>query len=194
MLDDFFGTAETADARARSLKALPMAQQLALEKLSVSEHSPGPIGDSEGLFRALDQPIHFQNGELTPTAFGDAEARGLSINRTSHISIDGALSLAIERVKRVNQRKAENLSQSNSQHAEQKRRTFAYTVFKTLDLRMVLREGPDVARRAFGVYDTAKQEDISHGDVFFLLTERQAWRSMRSKLYELAKPGLVVLD
>lgn len=170
-----------------------MARQLALEKVSVSDHSPGPIGDSEKLLRALDQPIHFQNGEFAPTAFGDAEVRGLSVNRTLHISIDDALRLAAERVKRVNQRKAEDRSNRRSQHASEERRTVAYTIFKTRDLRHLHGPEPDSERRAFGVYDTATKDDFSHGDVFFLLTGKQAWRSVRSKLYELAKQELVVL-
>lgn len=197
MLDDVFRNAKTGAALATSIKALPIDQQLAWEKVSVSDHSPGPIGDPEELVRTLDQPIHFQNGEFTPTAFGDAEVRGLSVNRTSHISIDDALRLATERVRRVNQRKAEDSPGQTSNHAAEKRRMVAYTVFKTLDLRRVPNRGPgpgpDMERRAFGVYDTAKEHDFSHGDVFFLLTEKRAWRSVRSTLYQLAKQGLVVL-
>jgi len=195
MSDDVFTNAKTAEALAKSLKELAADQQLAWEKVSVSNHpSPGPITDAEPLFRAFDQPVHFQNGGITPAAFSDAEVRGLSVNRTLHISISDALILAADRVARVNQRKTQDTSRPGTHHTAEARKTVAYTVFTALDVRLVRGEEPGLARRAFGVYDTATENDKSHGDIFFLLTGKQAWRSARSKLYDLAKPGLVVLD
>ncbi|NMQ29723.1 hypothetical protein E4Q23_19285 [Candidatus Accumulibacter phosphatis] len=190
-----FETAACAEQLAKSLQLLTETEQLNLESVGVSVYSPGPICDAEPLFRAVDQPVHFQNGEIVPTAFDDSKIRGMSVNRRLHISVDDALQLATSRVAMVNQRKAQEVPASGSQPTAHKRRVVAYTIFKTSDIRALVHgHEPDSGRRAFGVYDTATEGDNSHGDVFFLLPGKQAWRSVRSRLYDLAKNGLVILE
>ncbi|MQM30982.1 MAG: hypothetical protein CRU78_10845 [Candidatus Accumulibacter phosphatis] len=191
-----FETATTAEQLAECLQALPETRQLNHERVSASACSPGPISDAELLFRAFDQPVHFQNGEIVPTAFDDAKIRGMSVNRMSYISVDDALRLAFSRVAMVNHSKAQHASALGRQPTAEKRRMVAYTVFKTSDIRVLLHgQEPELVRRVFGVYDTATKADYSHGDIFFLLPgkQKQAWRSARSRLYDLAKNGLIIL-
>jgi len=189
-------TTSTAEQLAECLQALTETRQLNGERVSVSACSPGPISDAELLFRAFDQPVHFQNGEIVPTAFDDAKIRGMSVNRRSYITVDDALRLAFSRVAMVNHSKAQHASALGRQPTAEKRRMVAYTVFKTSDIRLLLHgQEPESVRRVFGVYDTATEADSSHGDVFFLLPgkQKQAWRSARSRLYDLAKNGLIIL-
>lgn len=174
------------------LQTLTEAEQTELEQTPATADSPGVIQTSEGLIRALDQPVHFVDGEFTPSAFGDAQSRGLSINRPSHISISEALQLAYSRVAAVNRRQLE-LAAATGTSPPPARSTVAYATFSTAELRAVCWSLQGPSRRAFGVYDTGKPDDPSHGDVCLLIAGKQAWRSVREVLYQQARRTVTML-
>lgn len=178
------------------LQQLSETEQTALEQIPASPQSPGVVAAGEALFRALDQPLHFdENGEIKPTAFGDSESHGLSVNRLAHSTIEAATRRARDRVAAVNQRKLEH-SAANVQHSgglQPPRTTVAYVTFNSSKLRALSSSAHGLMRRAFGVYDTAKSDDHSHGDVCVLVTGKQAQRSVREMLYQQAKHSVVRL-
>ena len=190
---DIFRNAIDAESLAVSIKALPEAQQIAFEKCTVSDYSGKPIGDAEELIRSLDQPVHIVNGVVVPAAFTDAEIRGMSVNRLAFINQNDALRLAFDRVAAVNQRKTLEAERQGVQPSSPQRKTVAFTTFKTSELRAVMSCKGVGARRGLGVYDTAKVDDHSHGDIFLLLADRQAKRSIRSEWFALANKALIHL-
>ena len=185
-----FEQAAAGEGLAALLQKLTEIEQVALEKIPASPNSPGVVNITEGLIRALDQPVHFgEGGEIKPTAFGDSESRGLSVNRQLHITADAAMELARARVLAVNQRKTEAIGAA----PPITRSTVAYAILNTAELRAMSWSAQGVTRRAFGVYDTAKSDDISHGDVCVLVAGKHAHRSVREKLYQHAKLHIVRL-
>src|SRR5262245_41322742 len=58
------------------------------ESESVSDHSPGLVGDDQRIIRTLYSPVYINpdTGEVTPAAFSDAAGRGLSVNRAALIT------------------------------------------------------------------------------------------------------------
>lgn len=188
-----FETAASGEELANLLQSLTEPEQLSLEQTSVSCYSPGVILEDERLIRALDQPVHFVDGEFSPTAFFDAQIRGLSVNRLSHISLSDVVQLAQNRVARVNQKKVLASVAEAGETPPAIRKAVGYVILSTTDLRNVRWRANGPERRVFGVYDTAKADDPSHGDVFFLIAGKHAWRSAREALYQLAKRTLVTL-
>jgi len=123
------------------------------ETSSVSDHSPGVVGDEELLIRTVYSPIQInqETGIVDPAHFrNDALKRGLSVNRRRHVS-EADLRESIE-------------SKIVRDRHEGKERGDFYRVVTARcgDVRRLALENGE---RLFCVYDTAFEEDRSHADI-----------------------------
>lgn len=115
------------------------------EQCSVSEHSPGAVGNGESLARLAFHPFHFDSktGELTHKIVLDAFDKGLSVFRLKYATADFIRAKA-EAMKRPNRQESGTIEAS----AEAVRRV-----------------ENAAGERAFAIYDTAGKADNSHADV-----------------------------
>ena len=157
------------------------ANVVCLERFCQSLHSPGVIENSEELVRALYQPIHIEDGVILPAAFSDLNKNGLSTNRLAYMSIEEAISLAQRRVA------SHNKSKGFAPGGNGYRDALAYCIFQVSDLRKILSA---CGLRAYGVFDTAMEDDLSHADVIGLLSDKGLARSARHAVFQLAKKKL----
>lgn len=138
---------------------MPVDTVLEWEALPAAEMSPGPVQDSERLYRQLLDPVHWNAGagELKPDAFCDVERIGLSVNRIEHSSLDALEAAAETRVS--------NWNRDNPNKPA--RKFIGFAVFECGDVRAQLctPEGASSSTRLFAVFDTARQNDESHADV-----------------------------
>lgn len=90
----------------------------------------------------------------------------------------------------------------NAEHRDKPGRSLVgYSLFDAMEARQVLTNDTP-AKRAFGVYDTAKapndakglEGDISHADVCQLIAGPQAARSLRHRMRELLAPRLTAFS
>lgn len=179
---EFFEHHATAESRLTELQAKPEATQVTWETETCSDHSPGPVQDDECLVRAFDQPTHYRDGEILPSAFTDVAVRGLSCNRLNYTTIDAALARSRERVVLANARRGSNAAE---------RETVAYATLSVAYLRGLLCGAPP--RRGLAVYDTGMQDDPSHADVCLLVAGKQAERSLRHSLFIATKETLALI-
>lgn len=176
--EEFFVAHKDDEEPIKLLQAIPHATLLEWEQQSASPHSPGVIEGQELLCRHLLNPVHIEpgTGNLKPTAFDDVSSIGLSVNRLQHRSLDQVLASAQARVDAINQ----------NPPATGLRTLVGYAVLPVQDLRSLLTDPPE-PKRATGVYDTAKPDDVSHADVCQIVPGKATKRSLRSKLYEIGK-------
>lgn len=165
----------------KALQEIPLTEQLAWEAESASEFSPGPTSHDEVLCRHVVNPTHFDplNGTIKPNFFDDASAKGASVNRLNHTTIDAVRQNAQSRVDKTNE------SPPNTGARE----LIGYTTITVAEVRTVF--SGDSSRRALGVYDTAKPDDPSHADICQLVSGKQQGKSVRAQLYQIAKNRLV---
>lgn len=147
------------------------------EKMSASRYSPGPIQDAESVIRLVINPIHVDlvDGSIRPSLLSDIKDKGGSINRLAHTTREAAIS-AGEAWQQQKNAAAAPTSPPRSVYG-----TITLSVEK---VRGILTGS---GQRAFAVFDTAKIDDPSHGDVF--LVQRgttQEFRSARLQLFDLA--------
>jgi hypothetical protein len=155
------------------------------ENFSASSYSSHPVDIDENLARMVFNPIHIdaETGGLKPSAVSDVKDKGCSVNRLSLISIEQSIAdaQAIATLK-------------NNQHPEKPtRRVCGVAKLAVRDIRLIL--VGDMAR-AFGVYDTALENNRSHADICQLVSEKnkQQSRSARLQLFELVNRGLQTIN
>ena len=128
---------------------------LALELIEVNELSPGIVENEEQIVRIIYDPFHIDKGtgELLATAFDDLLSKdgkpaiGLSINRLKYITLDEV------------SKKAKTMAAEISL-IRTARSYYGYTTLEVSKLRETVN-----GDKLFVVLDTAKEDDISHGDV-----------------------------
>lgn len=185
----FFEANAENNQRCKALQDFPSEVQIAWESQSASEVSPGVVTDNEQLCRHWTNPIHYDDatGTLKLTAFDDAAGIGLSVNRMAHTTLAAVGQFASARVLGW-----------NAEHGYMPQRSLVgYSLFDAKEARQVLTNDAP-ARRAFGVYDTAKvpnettgqEGDTSHADVCQLIAGPQAARSLRHRMRDLLAPRL----
>ena len=127
-----------------------MANRTIEEESVLHEHSPGVIQNQEKVFRILYKSMHFKNNKILSTwfKFDELKDRGSSINRDMY---NGLFYACKEARSKIN---SENLEKNSADIME--------TI--TEKIRVLANEN----KRVFVVIDTAKAEDISHGDIFLL--------------------------
>lgn len=181
---DFFTEHETDKDRCKALQSIKAETLLAWEQECASEHSPGPVYNSEILYRQMLNPTHYDpvNKILKVTAFSDTSDKGGSVNRANHVTKVEVLAAAQRRVAQINERKTPGSEVELWQLIE----------LNCSDVRAILTpsnsEVPN--SRAFGVYDTALEHDRSHADICQIVSGKETGRSVRSKLLDLANTFL----
>lgn len=181
---DFFIEHETDKERCKALQSVKAETLLAWELEPASEHSPGPVDNSEVLYRQMLNPTHYDPvlKVLKVTAFSDTSDKGGSVNRAKYVEKGAVLAAAKLRVEQINERKGPGSEVALWQLIE----------LHCADVRAITTplnsETPNV--RAFGVYDTALKDDNSHADICQIVSGKETGRSVRSKLLDLANAYL----
>lgn len=172
----FESNAQNAD-KCKSLQEQPLDVQLKWQTETASQYSPSPVGDEEELIRYWLNPVHYDqnSGTLKPTAFQDMSDKGLSINRAKFATLEEVEQLASQR---VNSRNLESTEQ---------RQLIGYSIFLANEARSIVAQNTNPqGRPVLGVYDTAKEDDPSHGDVCQLVDSKHGGRSARTQMRDLA--------
>lgn len=179
---EFFDSLREVSEPCKVLQSHPEAVHLKWETESASKHSPSPVGNDETLARQVVDPTHFDHvtGTIKPTFFDDASSIGASCHRTKYIS-DQAI------FERTNSRVA--ISNQNPPKSGLKK-AIGYAILTVSEIRSISTFSEPV-RRGAAVYDTAKEDDISHADVCQLVPGRQDGKSVRAQLFMLARDRLV---
>lgn len=149
------------------------------EALSASPHSPGPVLNQEHVLRLVINPFHVDpaDGSLKPSLMSDVKDKGGSVQRLAHISEEDAIASGHANAE------ARNAAAPGSQS-----RSICGTVkLSVQDIRALV---VATQARAFGVFDTAKQTNLSHADIFLIVPSNgQEARSARMQLLALADKG-----
>ena len=140
-----------------------------VEQRSVSEYSPGIVGNGEVLLRQIFSPIHIdqETGEVKPAAFSDVKDKGLSTNRLRHISADAI----------VTKGEAKAVADRDSG----KEREFLGIILAHCRNVRAIKSAME-EKRAFCVSDTARADDPSHADVCQVPMSKMAARDARRRL------------
>lgn len=144
-------------------------EALAWETSTASDHSPGPVGQDEILYRQIVQPLHvdLETKTLRPFAFNDVANKGLSVDRAKHWSVAEIVKSGRDCVA--------------AHPAGDGRSLYALAELRSLDLRLIVdRSG----QRSFAIYDTATCDNFAHADVCQIVDGKQSGRSARSKLLD----------
>jgi hypothetical protein len=149
------------------------------EVITASEYSPSTVVNEEDICRQILRPTHvnIHNNELKPTAFDDVANKGLSVDRLRFCDLDKIKQVAIGRVTQYNM----------LADPERVRTFFAIAKFVVRDVRSIMFN----EHRCFGIYDTARPDNVAHADICQIVSGKFAGRSVRSKLIDLAKLELV---
>lgn len=107
---------------------------------SVSEHSPGPVGDEEHLARLVFYPAHVRENDLNETLFTDVFKYGASCNRKSYCD-EGQIHVC-----------------GNGLQDERR----AYRGYVTLSVCFIRNISSETGVR---VYDTAWEDNQCHADI-----------------------------
>ena len=134
------------------------------ERYSVGPGSPGVVDPAETVTRFHFSPIDVdENGKLTSFAFLDVAELGLSVTREQ--ASDEVMTAAIS--KRLGRMKPDAVWQSVS-------------IASVAEIRKIQRLQPNKSpERAFGVYDTAEQDNCQHAEIM----QTKAGRSLRRRNY-----------
>lgn len=140
------------------------------EHSKTNQFSPGPVDDTEELYRITLHPEHIKDGVILPTAISteDLECRGYSVERKNFVQI----SLMRETAKVQIGKKPES-------------RKFAEVAFFYCDYVRQLKLDD---HRAFLVIDDAKEDDVAHASIYSAI--KPAPKSILRKLRTILSPVL----
>lgn len=153
---------------------------------SASAFSPGVVENSEILYQQIVDPTHFDpvRQTLKPTAFQDSANKGLSVNRLKHSTFASLVQRGMSRAEEYNGRNPEKGIRS----------LWGFACFDAQEIRQIYTKSDnDVDFRGLFIFDTALADDISHADICQGVKGDKQGRSIRSKLYDLAKKNLLQL-
>lgn len=178
--------AETASQKCKLL-ADKHGEAIALEKISVSEFSPGPVVNEEYIARQIFSPIHIEDdNSIKSTAFDDVTNKGLSVNRMMFVEVDAIHSNGLEKEKRDNAKAFE------SGRPEKANR--AYLGFIQAKVETV-RDYYDEDARVYSIYDSSLSSNREHADICMINQDTKSrnnvkWVKMfrRKKLQEMFSP------
>ena len=115
------------------------------ESVAVSEHSPGPIADTETLVSVITNNRYVdQDGRVEHTLFDSRISNGISTNRKNYTS-------RCEHELRADKLVGNSPEKSN-----------CGSILMSVNIIRSIRHNN---RRAFGVYDTAQKENQSHAEI-----------------------------
>ncbi len=175
---EFFAQYGQAPQVCPELRKLPLQNLVDWEKERASADSPGPVQSGEILCRQIFIPHQYDSAKNCPKpdAYNDASTFGLSVNRLEHASKN-----------EIVERGRAKAAADNQEPAKVKnglRELKGVCTFEVDALKALLSTSERL--RTFMVYDTARNDDISHADIFYVGDPQKAvWRSMRSHLYDM---------
>lgn len=178
---EFFTTHLSCSEKCKRLQKMTNELLIDWESQKAMPISPCVVKNEETLVRQLFNPIHIDiaTKTLKPTALDDVANKGLSVNRLQYTTEEN-ITLA------ANTKAAQDNAKIDS--PEKKRGLAGLSFIKCCDIRTITHVTNDCSYRAFAVYDTSLQNDISHADVCQIFGGgKQVERSLRSKLFEKAK-------
>jgi len=160
---------------------------IALEKISVSEFSPGPVVNQEYIARQIFSPIHVEDdNSIKSTAFDDVANKGLSVNRMSLVEVETIHSNGLEKQNRDN---AKALESGRPEKANREYLGFVQTKVETV------RDYYDEDARVYSVYDSSLNSSREHADICMIKQDTRSndnvkWVKMfrRKKLQEMFSP------
>ena len=185
---DFFESLDESKKKVKEIVSIKKSTLAEWEGQKANlEHSPGAVIDSEEVYRAILDPIHFDDKDqsVKPTAFDDILTHGLSMHRKDHTTEDAV---------RVFQEGRVTLFNTNEDNINKPRRSYLGCVlFLVRDLRSLLNSHIDESRtgnvdeRMVFVFDTANAQDKSHAEACGFYTLEAEKRRIRSEVYKMAK-------
>lgn len=114
------------------------------EKTKQSFFSPSIVSDKETISRVLLTPKHYKNGMIVPTAFEQIlQSEGFSVLRRQY-DFDNSLEKTIEKLEKDNNK------------------YIGYASASVAKIRSIVHE----RYRVFVVLDTAREDIVSHADIF----------------------------
>ncbi|RZF24628.1 hypothetical protein EVC45_37930 [Paraburkholderia sp. UYCP14C] len=176
---DFFAEHAEDNQKVKALQKIPEA--LAWEGETASDHSPGVVKNEELIVRQVMHPNFFddEKQKIKPIWFDDVTNRGFSSDRLAYTTVEEVIARAKARADERN---------AKPENAEKPPVT-VHSLGKLPVSR--IREVICDDARAFGVYDTARADNISHTDVCQLANGTQKARSIRYELYAMTEHVLV---
>lgn len=175
---DFFEQHAQTPKKAEHLQK--SGQALLWETLSASPHSPGIVQSVEDVIRLVVNPIHVNpdDGSITPTLMSDVKDKGGSVQRLAHIAREDAIAAGRSHAEARN---------ATAAQGGQLRSIYGTVTLSVEDIRSVV---VATQTRAFGVFDTAKEINPSHADIFQIVSGNgHEARSARLQLWQLASQG-----
>jgi hypothetical protein len=172
---DFF--AAHADDKQKVKALQKIADALAWEEDTASDHSPGVVKNDEQIVRQVTHPNFFDDGsqKIKPIWFDDVANKGFSSDRLTYTTVEEVVHRAQVRADDRNA-KPENAGKT------------PVTVHSLGKLPVSrIREISCNDARAFGVYDTALSDNVAHADVCQLAHGTQEARSIRYELYKMTE-------
>lgn len=152
---------------------------IALETISLSEHSPGIVTPLESVARMIFSPLHIEeDGTIKASAFSDVKDKGLSVHRLKFIEGKELECLG------------ETMASKANEAGRTKRDYLGYVKAHTEEVHQLTGD----EKRLFCVYDTANEAEMSHADICAVsldeqknpkLSKRVANKSRRKRLQKL---------
>lgn len=150
------------------------------EKESVSDLSPGRV-EQEIVCRQIHSPLYYnpEKRELTPSAFDDTGNKGFSVDRTVYATRDEIIDRGTSRADEYN---ALNVGKPG-------RTLIGLAHLETLDVRAHVCES---GLQAFGIYDTARPDNLSHADICLIgANSKKERHRARAHLFEKVQFELI---
>jgi hypothetical protein len=169
-----------AQTEYKAAELVKTGQSIQWEALTASRHSPGPVANHEHVLRLVVNPIHVDaaDGSLKPTLMSDVKKKGGSVHRLVHVSQEAVIEAGRTHAAAKN---------AANPGAAQPRSIYGTVRLSVQEVRSLVVATND---RAFGVFDTAKQVEPSHADIFMIVPDSgQEARSARLQLMDLANKG-----
>lgn len=154
------------------------AELIALEKLTASRNSPGPVEDDEVVFHQILDPTNLTESRdgLSPKSFDTATGIGMSVNRLKYATLNEMKVLGEARAAAFNANFPEN---------PQPRSFWGLVPIDVAVVRSLVSKVTNT--RGLFVFDTALPNDISHADIAQLTRDERRFRAVRLELYDIVK-------
>lgn len=151
---------------------------IALEKLSASRNSPGPVTDDETVYHQILDPNNLTEDRegLNPKSFDSATGIGMSVNRLKYSSLEEMRKLGEKRANEHNAKFPDN---------PQPRSFWGFVPIEVSVARSLISKVTNT--RGLFVFDTALPHDISHADIAQLTPDVKRVRAVRLELYDIVK-------
>lgn len=178
---EFFTTNEDNKSKCKLLRDYSEETLVVWENETATQWSPGPVNDDEVLYRQIFDPTHIDlpSQTLKPNAFQDASNKGLSVNRLRLVSRDVLIESGKAKVHKFNLDFPEKDPKSLWG-------LLRIQVSKIRSMTVKFDDDP-IPVRTFFIYDTAMKDVESHADICECIRKKGHERSVRSKLYDMAK-------